>query len=154
MGVSRSRNDLGVFVSSPAEDRFWKRVREEDADGCWIWIGARSRGGYGSFSSAPGRTASAHRWAYESLRAAIPEGLQLDHLCRNRACVNPWHLEPVTNRVNILRGVGPTACNAALTHCRKGHEYTPENTIPMPEGGRRCRACRNEYHREWRRRAS
>src|SRR5688572_21764976 len=70
---------------------------------------------------------SAHRLMYVALRGPIPDGLELDHLCRNHACVNPWHMEPVTGRVNKLRGTSPSAVHAAKTHCPKGHAYTPEN---------------------------
>jgi len=82
----------------------------------------------------------AHRYVYEQEVGPIPDGLTLDHLCRNRACVNPDHLEPVTMRVNTLRGETITARNAAKTRCDKGHEFTPENTMRKPDG-RRCRVC-------------
>jgi hypothetical protein len=91
----------------------------------------------------------AHRWAYEFLRAEIPEGLHIDHLCRNRACVNPWHLEPVTNRVNGLRGESVAAQHARKTHCIRGHEFTTENTYPIKNGkGRGCRECSRIKDRE------
>lgn len=87
------------------------------------------------------RRHQAHRAIYEALRAKIPEHLELDHLCRNPGCVNPWHMEPVTGTVNVLRGVGPTAVNARKTVCIKGHELVGENLYHSSTGGRACRAC-------------
>lgn len=127
------------FPTIPAETRFWQRVTQS-TNGCWIWIGTRSTKGYGQFSPTAIKRVAAHRWAYELLIGAIPDGLTLDHLCRNRECVNPTHLEPVTNRENLLRGVGLTAQNAAKTHCTNGHPYAPENTGHR-EGARYCLAC-------------
>ena len=90
----------------------------------------------------------AHRVVYEILVGPIPVGLELDHLCRNRACVNPDHLEPVTTRTNLLRGYSPWACRARQTHCKRGHEFTPENTYGTGDGRRYCRTCRRAHHRE------
>lgn len=94
----------------------------------------------------------AHRYAYESIVGPIPNGMVLDHVkqrCGNRACVNPAHLEPVTNRVNILRGSGITALNARKTHCPKGHEYTDANTIRGKDRVRKCRSCRDGRYAQW-----
>lgn len=124
-------------------DRFWAKVEKSDA-GCWYWTGAVQSGGYGSAWNGE-RMASAHRWAYEMLVGPIPEGLVLDHLCRVRLCVNPAHLEPVTNAENIRRGdIGGRA------HCTAGHEYTPENTYYRKDrpGERDCRRCRKERARQ------
>jgi hypothetical protein len=124
---------------APVEDRFWSKV---DAQGpCWEWTGARSSSGYGQIWVKPAKVV-AHRFAYEQLVGPIPVGLQLDHLCRNRACVNPDHLQPVTQQINILRGSSVAAANHVKTHCPQGHEYTPENTYIHPKNnGRICRAC-------------
>lgn len=124
------------------EERFFARV-EPSPNGCLLWTGEVSRKGYGRFILDESRTrVLAHRWAYERERGPIPEGLQLDHLCRNPPCVNPDHVEPVSVRENVLRGVGLTANHARKTHCIHGHEFTPENTYSAPNHGRPSRACR------------
>lgn len=99
----------------------------------------------------------AHRWAWTSERGPIPYGLVIDHLCKNRSCVNTKHLEPVTQGVNILRGVSPTAKNSIKTHCKNGHEFTIENTMisnlaRRKKPTRKCRACNINYSVEWRKR--
>ena len=108
--------------------------------GCWVWTAYRDRDGYGVVSDTSNRGRRAHRAVYELHVGPIPEGLQLDHLCRNTGCVNPAHLEPVTCRVNLLRGDTVNARNAQKTHCKRGHEFTPENTGRQPRG-RYCRTC-------------
>ncbi|MER8220922.1 HNH endonuclease signature motif containing protein [Streptomyces sp. NPDC094143] len=123
------------------EERFWSKV--EKTDGCWLWQG-QSRNGYGLFFWGSGknqRSTGAHRYAYRLTCGEIPEGLVLDHLCRVPLCVNPQHLEPVTRRENVLRGIGAPAVNRVKTHCDNGHEFTPENTYLTKGGARNCRAC-------------
>jgi hypothetical protein len=112
--------------------------------GCWVTNYHHDRGGYVAIRSG-GRMRKLHRLTYEALVGPIPGGLQIDHLCRNRGCCNPAHLEPVTPRENSLRGVGPTAENATKTHCDQGHEFTPENTARRTDGTRRCIACRRRH---------
>ena len=124
---------------------FWTKVQETAT--CWFWMGYKSTRGYGRFWDG-GRTVQAHRFAYETRVGPIPEGLQLDHLCRVRACVNPDHLEPVTNRENILRGKTLPAANASKTACLRGHTYTRESTYIRANGDRECRRCDLErWHR-------
>ena len=128
------------------------RIVEKIAMGaeCWLWLGAVSSSGYGR-TTMNGRGAPAHRVVYEALLGPIPDGMTLDHLCRNRLCVRPDHLEPVTMRENTLRGVGPTAVNAAKTHCAKGHPLSGDNLGTLgPDGKwRRCRTCLRQTQREW-----
>jgi hypothetical protein len=107
---------------------------------CWIWTGGRrDRDGYGRVFDG-GKEWLAHRAIYTRLVGPIPSGLTIDHLCRNRACVNPNHLEPVTHKINTLRGNTLQAANAAKTHCHRGHEFDPVNTR-LFRGMRRCRSC-------------
>lgn len=123
-------------LTAPA--RFWAKVDKTET--CWLWTGRLPRSGYGTLSIS-GKNVQAHRFAYELIVGPIPAGLQLDHLCRVRHCVNPAHLEPVTPRVNVLRGICPAALAARRSHCQRGHEFTPENTYMTPNGRRQCRAC-------------
>lgn len=124
----------------PVEDRFWAKVNPTGF--CWEWTGYVHRSGYGAFTPHEGETPQqAHRFAYELLIGPIPEGLVIDHLCRNKSCVNPDHLEPVTIQENTLRGYSESAMNARKTHCKNGHEFTPENMWISGVGARLCRAC-------------
>jgi hypothetical protein len=124
-----------------------------DENGCWRWIGSLTPKGYGRFWFK-GRLISAHRWAYEHFVGPIQAGMQIDHLCRNHACVRPDHLEVVTCRENLMRGETLAAANARKAHCNNGHEYTPENTYQRPAGRRECRSCwkaQNDRSAEYRR---
>ena len=137
MRFGGNRAELGM----PVEERFWSKV-DKSCD-CWIWQGTLHPDGYGRFH-ADRRAQWAHRYAYELLVEPIPPGLVIDHLCRNRACVNPEHMEPVSNVENVLRGESPAARAARSDRCAKGHLLTPENTYIEPSGWRRCRTCRRE----------
>jgi hypothetical protein len=131
-------------------ERFHAKCVADDFGDCVLWVAGKRRG-YGNFW-LEGKPRAAHRLAYQWWRGPIPEGLTLDHLCRLPACVNPWHLEAVTNTVNILRGTAPSAKYAKATHCIHGHEFTEENTYVYP-GHRRCRTCIFDRQRERRARA-
>lgn len=124
--------------------------RIERTVGCWTWIGSRDVEGYGRMTAGR-KSPKAHRLVYEALVGPIPPGLHLDHLCRNTSCVNPAHLEPVTPRENILRGVGVAALNATKTHCKHGHPLSGQNLYVYAGGRKRaCRACCARSHREYR----
>lgn len=125
------------------EVRFFSYIQPApNWDDCWIWMKRLEDTGYARFRVGK-KPYMAHRWSFEFLRVEIPYGLDLDHLCRNSACVNPWHLEPVNDYVNVVvRGTGLTARNARKTHCLRGHPFDEANTYITPKRGRRqCRAC-------------
>jgi hypothetical protein len=141
----RYGDPLGTAPPRPGlEERFWAKV--EKTGGCWWWRGALFPNGYGSFKEfpRPGICHLPHRFAYERLVGPIPEGLDLDHLCRNRTCVNPAHLEPVTRRENLLRGDTIPARKNAQTHCIHGHPFDKANTYIAPNGTRHCRTCSHD----------
>lgn len=135
---------MTAFSFPPAEERFWARV-EPIESGCWNYNAARNRDGYTRIL-ADGKRVGTHRYAYDLLVGPIPDGLVIDHLCRNPWCVNPDHLEPVTQRINVLRGTAPAAANARSTHCSNGHEFSATNTY-MNGNHRQCRICTYNSHR-------
>ena len=117
------------------------RLRVNTETGCWEWIGAKNSGGYG-VQTVEGHLRRVHRLVYEALVGPFPPGLQPDHLCRNRACANPEHIEPVTRRENILRGESMSARHARQTRCHRGHPFTQENTYLRTRGENTERFCR------------
>lgn len=122
------------------------KIRKTDS--CWEWTGCKVKG-YGQISINKRRYYT-HRVVYELLVGEIPKGLQLDHLCRNRSCVNPTHLEPVTSKENLRRGNSPSAINKRKTECLRGHELLNNNVWVAPNGSRKCRECSRIRKREYR----
>lgn len=146
---SSSESISGGFdmINEIYQDRFFTKIAS--TDDCWLWAGTLSDRGYPTFYV--GRMRRAHIISYEMFVGEVPKGLELDHTCRNRACVNPGHLEPVTHHENCKRGVG------SRTHCPQNHELTPENTrtYPTAYGGvnRQCVTCSRTRASEQRRKA-
>jgi hypothetical protein len=143
------RGARGRYAPTDTDERMWANIEKEHEtvagiNDCWRWIGGMfEETGYGKFY-VDRYPHYAHRWVYRRLVGTIPESLELDHLCRHRWCVNPAHLQPVTHRVNVIRGDAAQSNKrraAERTHCRSGHELTPENTYHNPGGYRACRIC-------------
>ena len=121
-------------------NNFWKKITHVDT--CWIWNGYIDKDGYGRYKHE-GKNYFTHRLAYLTYSGEIPQGLEIDHLCRNRNCCNPDHLEAVTHKENILRGESPSAINGRKAKCPKGHDYTNETK------GRRCLTCQSQYKKQY-----
>lgn len=140
------------MARQPQIDRFNKFV-SAGRRGCIEWLGSKTPLGYGHFH-VDGRAVYAHRWSYEYHVGPIPDGLVIDHLCRNTSCVNPDHLEPVTHAENVKRGTSIdhlVAKARSKTECPQGHPYDDENTYVHPKAGfRGCKTCRRDATRRWR----
>lgn len=141
------------------EERFWAKIDKDgpvpdwrpDLGPCWVWTAARHPFGYGAFCPGNGDTVAAHRWSYEHFVAAIPDGLEIDHLCRNPPCCRPDHLDPVTGHVNQHRSpLTFASINSGKEYCDHGHEFTPDNTRVKKDGARECKECRREITRRFR----
>ena len=126
------------------EERFWNQVKE--IDGCWIWQGYLNDDGYGRLRWKS-RLILAHVLAYNLKVGEVPIGLELDHTCRNRACVNVKHLEPVTHKENMCRGI---ARNTKKAVCKRGHILSGNNLYTYPSGYRKCRTCAKQWMQEHR----
>ena len=143
----RAESILPRRIKTP-EELLADRYAIDPATGCWIWKGKPKDTGYGQvkIGGRNGRVVDAHQAVYELVVGPVPSGKELDHLCRTPLCVNPAHLEPVTHRVNVLRGESPAARASRATACPQGHPYDAQNTYVRPDGrGRGCRACRAEH---------
>lgn len=131
--------------------RFWRQVNKTET--CWLWTGVISRTGYARMKikrNGQWRTGYAHVVSYEMANGPVPQGLELDHLCRVRHCVNPAHLEAVTPRENWLRGKSPGAIAVTTNLCKRGHELSGSNVVRY-NGQRYCRTCRLTKSKEWKR---
>ncbi|MDO8672706.1 MAG: HNH endonuclease signature motif containing protein [Dehalococcoidia bacterium] len=154
---ARARIGTDPVKRERIERRFWPKVEKAPDSECWRWTAAFDWGGYGQFAVTHLSIQPAHRVAYELLIAEVPDELEIDHLCRNRWCVNPAHLEPVTHRENMERGLGTMATPLRTNHCKRGHEFTTTNTvISKRNGARHCKTCQQyrprhiEYERAYR----
>ena len=128
-------------------ERFEEKFIPEPNSGCWLWLADVNHKGYGRFRVGK-KKPHAHRVSYELYKGSIPDGFDIDHLCRNHQCVNPDHLEAVTRGENLRRGLGNKGdVNRNKTHCPRGHEYTRENTYINPAGSRECRTCKAMFRK-------
>lgn len=125
-------------------ERFEEKYTINESTGCWDWTAYKNNKGYGKIG-LNGKADSAYRVSYTLFVGEIPEGFDIDHLCRNPGCVNPAHLEAVTPTENILRGIGPTATNKRKTHCIQGHPFDENNTEYRENGRRQCKICKKAY---------
>mgnify|MGYP003501961059 CR=1 FL=1 len=149
--TKRKESPLLPWATVTPLERLLRKIRYDS--GCWVWSGLRASGNwnYGRVTGLDGRQTAAHRLAYELLVGPIPDGLVIDHLCRNPACVNPIHLEPVTTEENVRRGA---SCRHSADTCTKGHPFSDENTGSRWYGGREwrfCKACKSQLQAEARR---
>lgn len=142
----KCHNKARIKPESERVALFEERCLPVPWSGCWLWIGSISeKSGYGVFRIGLHRNIGAHVFSYEKYKGKVPDGLVIDHLCRVRCCVNPDHLEAVTQRVNNERSSSPSALNAAKLYCKNGHPFSAENTYLQPgRVHRTCRICRKQ----------
>jgi len=148
LGRSQTCGCGNVRPRSGEARRLWDNVAVRGADECWPWTGALTRDGYGRIRDDSGRKVGVHRLAWTLTNGPVPDGQVIDHLCRERACCNPAHMEPVDNRTNLMRGDTHAARNAAKTHCIRGHEFSEANTYVDALGKRVCRTCRQAHKKQ------
>lgn len=142
----RRPNWRNKWANVTQEERVWSAI-DSSVDGCWVWSRGTNNRGYGVIWF-DGRKQLAHRVIYTMVVGPIPDGMVIDHLCRNTRCVRPDHLEAVTQLVNIARGYSPPNLNSRKTHCPAGHAYTESNTRYNKHGYRECRECKRRRNRE------
>ncbi len=143
------------FLDERLPDRFWSKCIPEPNTGCWLWIGAHHARGYGHMAWSDRKNRRAHQIAWETVNGPVPAGLELDHVvCDNPGCCNPAHLRAVTHQQNVTRARTGWRQQAEKTHCKHGHEFTPENTriVPGRYPERACRKCRCDITRRYRER--
>lgn len=139
-----------MIIHGDSLDRLMDKFTMQPS-GCWIWQGSQNGVGYGELRFGKVKK-YAHRLMYELFNGPIPGGQQIDHLCRNRSCVNPMHLEAVSASVNVRRAM-PYRIDTHKTHCSNGHEYTIENSYQRKDGkGRNCNECVRTRAREYQKR--
>lgn len=147
---------VSLALHATEDDLFYQRRKygsimdRVEVGDCWVWTGYLDRKGYGRVnfpSTAKGKARPVHRIVWAALVGPLAEDESLDHLCRNKACCNPDHLELIDIKTNILRGFNPPAMNARATHCLNGHEFSGDNVRPRNDGGRGCRICRRDRSR-------
>jgi HNH endonuclease len=141
-------------MDGKALKRFHAKTLADDTGDCIVWTAGKNQDGYGLFRWGGGPTRGAHRISYEHWVGPIPAGLEIDHLCRLRSCVNPFHLEAVTHRENWWRGNQASALPSRTGHCKRNHEMTPANSAPNGGGRVICRTCANAGKRERRARSA
>lgn len=144
--MTKKRKLTTESYAEKAIKRFHKKYEIDPVTGCWIWGDSTKPDGYGRFhyKASGRRSVLAHRYAFEKLSGPIPEGLELDHLCRNKACVNPDHLEPVTHAVNVNRGSAATKL-----YCVNGHPlFGPNMRLDLKRGKRHCKTCNRIWWRK------
>lgn len=132
---------------SELTDRFWAMVDRRGDNECWDWNGELNHGGYGVMRYK-GKKIISHRFSFELFNGEIKYGLEIDHLCRNRKCCNPKHLEQVTHKENVFRGIGLASINHSKTHCKHGHLLFGDNLYIYPNGDRACRICIYKWNKD------
>ena len=136
----------GIYPRPSLRERVLRQLVTDQESGCLLWAGCVRSNGY-AYITCGSKLLLVHRLMYEWFVGPIPEGLELDHLCRVTRCAAPAHLEAVTHRVNMLRSKTPAAANAVKNHCDRGHEFDLLNTYFTPQGFRQCRECNRAAER-------